>query len=296
FVATGIGTDNSDSGANSTVPMNNPSLRPLRITSLNDFTNALAFGQALDLLPKGAKDALAKATLNLSSQQAARINNMALSEQFSFLVGCGMEKNKEFTNGATGVDPRQDADAQAIYGITAASGVTTSQVVESTLVYNALMGNSGPATMRVGGADYHNGNYTDGNTYDRRIGERVGRALSLAARKGKPVLIELISDGSLQGNGTGWTGDTNTGGRILIYFKPDAPPTIRRAPQIGFATAGQAAATTTFLGNQGSPVPTYVAFYQWLAIQGKEALFRNYVTETMMPSPAGGLPALKFWG
>jgi len=295
FVATGTGTQNSDSGANSTVPMTNPSLKPLRITSLSDFVNALAFGQALDLLPKGAKDALAKATLNLSAQQAARVNSMALSEQFSFLVGCGMQKNQEFTNGATGVDPRADTDAQAIYGIAAGSGVTTSQVVEATIVYNAIMGNSGPATMQVGGADYHNGNYTDGQNYDTGIGRRVGRALTLAARKGKPVFIEVITDGSLQGNATGWTGDTNTGGRVMIYFDPAKVPTFARDPQLGYYVAGQAASSTTFLGNQLSPNPTYAAFYNWLAINGKAGTFRQFVSTTQFPDPPGGLDKMRIF-
>ncbi len=56
-----------------------------------------------------------------------------------------------------------------------------------------------PITM--GGFDYHTGERATGEERDLRAGQCIGACLEYAARRGKPLMIYVFSDGSLSSNG-----------------------------------------------------------------------------------------------
>jgi len=104
-------------------------------------------------------------------------------------------------------------------------------------------GNAAAGTIEMGGFDYHSGNRMDGEAKDFNVGTCIGACLEYAARKGKPVMIYVFSDGSLSssgmidnsmgGRGKGvWTGDNqNTAATYFLVYNPTGKPQPAQSPE-----------------------------------------------------------------
>ena len=64
-------------------------------------------------------------------------------------------------------------------------------------------GYAGAGTISMGGFDYHTGDRSTGELRDLRAGRCIGACLEFAARRGKPLMIYVFSDGSL--SRTAWS-------------------------------------------------------------------------------------------
>ena len=62
-------------------------------------------------------------------------------------------------------------------------------------------GYAGAGTISMGGFDYHTGDRSTGELRDLRAGRCMGACLEFAARRGKPLMLYVFSDGSLSSNG-----------------------------------------------------------------------------------------------
>jgi hypothetical protein len=121
-------------------------------------------------------------------------------------------------------------------------------------------GLAGAGTISLGGFDYHTGDRSTGELRDLRAGRCIGACLEYAARKNKPVMIYVFSDGSLSSNGRvdssvdgrgkgEWTGDNQqTAAAFFLVYNPPASggrPVLMtsgagaaRHQQIGYFSAG----------------------------------------------------------
>ena len=148
-------------------------------------------------------------------------------------------------------------------------------------------GNAGAGTIQMGGFDYHTGDRSTGEARDLRAGQCIGACLEYAARKGKPLMIYVFSDGSLSSNGmidnsTGgrgkgvWTGDNqSTAASVMLVYNPAAPPAMLTSStgvarnQIGWFSADGSVATTSHPGANAVNQLVEVVILNYLALHGR---------------------------
>ena len=99
-------------------------------------------------------------------------------------------------------------------------------------------GYAGAGTISMGGFDYHTGDRSTGELRDLRAGRCMGACLEFAARRGKPLMLYVFSDGSLSSNGMvddsadgrgkgEWTGDNQ---QVAACVLPGLQPADERRP------------------------------------------------------------------
>ena len=101
----------------------------------------------------------------------------------------------------------------------------------------------------MGGYDYHDGTRATGETRNFKAGQMIGAVLEYAQRKGTPVMIQIMSDGSLSANSMvdtsaagrnklGWQGDNSTvAATLFLVYSPNGRPQLRNGAagqQIGY--------------------------------------------------------------
>ena len=115
-----------------------------------------------------------------------------------------------------------------------------------------ISGYAGAGTVTMGGYDYHGQGRNTGETRNFRAGRCIGACLEYAARKGKPLMIYVFSDGSLSANGVvnnsvegrgklDWASDNqSTACPFVLVYNPRGRPVFRNAArkQIGSFSAG----------------------------------------------------------
>ncbi|HXH31100.1 MAG TPA: hypothetical protein VNJ01_09835 [Bacteriovoracaceae bacterium] len=91
---------------------------------------------------------------------------------------------------------------------------------------------AGAATITVGGCDYHNGTASAGHATDKQIGQYIGYAIRMAAKRNVPIFIHLFTDGGVVGDAAGqvdpnmptrtvWRSDSGERSAALMFvFKP----------------------------------------------------------------------------
>jgi hypothetical protein len=279
LIQNGIGTSNSLSGGNSASALADASYRPMYASSIRSVTGALSYGTILSAYPAVYREKLANAISNLSQSQATRFSQLSLADQFQTLVNCGYITNKNYATTTPDIDPRTNAAMQAVYGLTATQVDGRSR--NAAIVYNTLMGNSGPGVISIGGCDYHGeavpGASGHGDFKDLEIGSEIGRAVEAAARLAKPLFIAVYSDGSVysQDNTRVWNGDAGSKSlAFMVYYRPTGAPAIRKQ-QVGyFSNSGQSANTTPFW-TKNTKFTSYVMIANYLNVCGQRSLFSS---------------------
>lgn len=276
YYKSGMGTDNSLSGGNSAPSLVDGSLQPMYASSVTGVIGALSYGSSIGAYSTAQKTQMAKAISNLSQSQATKFAALSPGDQFSQLVNCGFISNEGLAAAAPAVDPRANANMASIYGLTATS--TSRAALNAAVVYNVLMGNSGPGTITQGGCDYHdNLPPTDprhGDVIDLEIGKHIGRAIEAAAQLGKPLFIAVFSDGSVNSssNTRFWTGDHGSASlALMVVYKPGGISANRNS-QIGSYTSGQSANTSPFFSRNPKFV-AYTILANYLSVGGQLGQF-----------------------
>ena len=123
-----------------------------------------------------------------------------------------------------------------------------------------LAGFAGAGTIEFGGYDYHDGTRATGEGKDEIAGQAIGAALQYAAALNSPLVIYLISDGSLSSDGVidnsadgagkpVWRGDnSDVSSTVMLVFDPDGRPAMtaggqpgRALPRVGLGRDGELA-------------------------------------------------------
>jgi hypothetical protein len=308
-----IGSESSVSGGNSMAPpsMINVAAQPTKIADSSDSQGLVNTGQLSTLLPKPADvtnvlesmQRISVAKLNtLTAYNDPIANANAISAQTCAYTKAAYLLNRYPSPSAT--DPDVDTDIVGSTGIFSTAEYQSNPDFQKTAAIMKLVvnGDAAAGTIELDGFDYHTGDRATGETRDFAAGECIGAVLEYAARKGKPVMIYVFSDGSLAssgmidetaaGRGKGvWTADNQSvAATYFLVFDPKAKPTPAQTNpemslQLGYFnpdgsqnTAGSPAGNNVFNLVQ-------MVVLNYMALHGQQANF-----PTLFNGPGGSNP------
>ena len=323
-----IGSQNSESGGNSMAPamMIDPANRPTKIDRVSDIVGLAPSGEISNILP--ANDTLnsletmyritddkmniVETGLTGDRDQNGVVDGTEIEQRFK----CGYLKTEytvRFANPAT-LNPVNDTDIQAIFG--ANFGGDGEFQKTASVMKLVIDGKAGAGTISMGGFDYHTGDRATGELRDLRAGRCIGACLEFAARKGKPVMIYVFSDGSLSSNGMvdnsvdgrgkgQWTGDNQqTAASFFLVYNPPAlggrPKLLTsgseaRHQQIGYYSAGGDVVTSSSPAANNVNLLVQTVILNYMALHGDAGDFPSLFGSALgsLPSALDGLIAFE---
>ncbi len=277
FITNGLGVIDSSSGGSSDSVVNNISLKPTIVNSVDSVLGAVNLGgPAYAGIKTEQIKALAEGSVELSRIQKGDYLDLPDGKVLGDLSKCAYEKSLDFLSGVDGLDPRKNTVTKTVYEIDENTASSAVNAVTAALTMNTLMGQSGPSVWTLGDCDYHTGNSADGDRQDELMGIQIGLAIELAHQMKKPLFFELLTDGGCDAGGErNWSGDSGDKCMTVIgYYKPDEAPKMRRI-QVGHYTDGQGAERGTLVGSEPALVG-YAVFANYLNICGKLKDFGTY--------------------
>jgi hypothetical protein len=288
-----IGTESTVSGSDSAAPMAliNPALQPTTISQPSDATALVSTGGAsadpVSVAVLESQTRISGASTQYQSGNESSIGGVmsapnggtpgvqlysdpvadtALKNQ----VRCAYAKSA-YTADAFGnpgaLDPTQDpliiGGATPIF--TAADFNNSDVAKTATVMKLVIDGYAGAGSITLGGYDYHDGTRATGETRNFQAGQMIGAVLEYAQRKGKPVMVYVFSDGSLNSNmmvdsstagrgKLGWQGDNSSvASTFFLVYSPKGRPTLLNGTagqQIGyFSAGGNVVSSSSIVGN-----------------------------------------------
>jgi len=249
-----IGSQTSDSGGNSMAPaaMMDPANRPTKIDRRTDVVGLVDTGEVAKILPP--KDTVSVLETMVRISQAKLGNDMpdtpvpstvstqlaaAADEDARKRMRCSYVKTADTVNNfsdPSALDPAQDPDITALFG--ANFGGDGEFQKTASVMKLVIESNAGAGTISMGGFDYHTGDRATGEVRDFRAGQCMGACLEFAAKRNKPLMMYVFSDGSLSSNGAvdmsvngrgkgQWTGDNQqTAAAFFLVYSPTGRATL----------------------------------------------------------------------
>ena len=275
FLANGIGLRGSSSGGNSRAVIEEAALKPVQMNRIGDLAQSTSFGgPAFANTGMSFLRALASGGVGLSRAQVRDMVSAPGGDVLAELSRCAYERSLQFVEGVSGLDPREDAVAQGIYGINANTAETDENALSAAVAMNAIKGFSGPGTWTLGGCDYHDGTATTGDAKDLDMGVQIGRAVEFAHQSGRPFFFQLLTDGGCSNTrGTRiWRGDSGDKCMTVMgFYNPRGPAEMRRN-QVGYYNSAQAAEPGTLIGGDVT-LAAYAVLANYLNCAGRLAEF-----------------------
>jgi hypothetical protein len=312
-ILTLAGSENTDSGGNSTLPamLYNSELRPTKVDRPTDVVNLVNTGDLVGILSKPDATAVMESIYRLSDSKMDAINTqVAADAAIKQAVNCGYVKAAHIAEefGGVPIDPLLDdnivADDNSAIFTTAelTDGSRNAREFQKTASVMKLVMNgfAGAGCIEMGGYDYHGGGRAEGEVKDFRAGRCMGAVLEYAARLKKPVMMYVFSDGSLSSNGAldnstegrgkgMWTSDnSSTAASFFLVYNPNGRPQLLGGPpdqqalhqQIGAMDAGGSVmvAGTPAANNVNLLVNTVILNY--MALHGEQGGFGNLLLDS----------------
>ena len=315
--ATLVGTNATASGGNSAAPAPvDPTLQPTRIASAADNTALVGSSsgaasvtapivmEAQARISTGAKavavggspdsgtyvnSVIAPSTfvsgLTANDTAAAAAADLALKEQ----LRCAYVKTGYTAASSKGPDSVNPDKDPLIIGagtsIFTATDYTDGDVKKTAAIMKLVMnGYAGAGTIVLGGFDYHSGNRADGETKNQKAGLIIGAILAYADAVKTPVMINVISDGSLTSTGNvdnstagrgklGWQGDSQqVAASLILVYSPNGRPAAT-INQIGSLNADGTVNATSSPGANAPNLVTQLVTLNWMALNGIDSQF-----------------------
>jgi hypothetical protein len=297
-----VGSESSDSGGNSAVPMSmfDPTARPTKVASPGDARGLVDTGQLVTLLENPADAAAVMAAAeSISGSKVAKLPETALVKA---LINCSYQETTELV-GQFGdpnqLDPSLDPNVTAIIS---PAELNQSEFRKTASVMKlVLSGFAGAGTVEFGGYDYHDGTRATGERKDQIAGQAIGAALEYAARINAPLVVYVISDGSLSSDGVVdnsvdgagklvWRGDnSDTSSTVMLVFDPDGRPGLTaRGNQIGRYRPSGSVETAGSPIADNVPALAEAIVLNYLALHGEVGRF----TTVLPGAQLGGSPAV----
>ncbi|MEZ5514260.1 MAG: hypothetical protein R3F58_10370 [Steroidobacteraceae bacterium] len=295
-----IGSRASDSGGNSMAPvmMIDPAKRPTKVDRASDVTGLVDTGE-LGTLFANSDDAIAvlesitrvshrKLDLTTVDPKLAATEAAALKK----LVRCGYLKSADLADrfrSPAALNPDIDPDIVGPAGIwTQAEYDGDGEFRKTAAVMKMIVeGYAGAGTVTMGGYDYHGQGRATGEVRNFRAGRCIGACLEYAARKGKPLMIYIFSDGSLSANGTVdntadgrgkfmWASDNQgTAASIMLVYNPGSRAQLRTAgrQQIGNYSSDGSVVTSSSPAANSVNLLVETVVLNYMALHGEEGQF-----------------------
>jgi hypothetical protein len=241
-----IGSRSTISGANSMAPamMIDPSSPPTKIDRPSDVVGLVDTGD-LSALTKSQAVAAMETMQRISSKKMQNIDTGVSAEADETVrdnITCSYVKSTHMVDKYGGDDVLNPDDRNADTPIIVSDngGIFSEAEFDgdgefrktASVMKMVIDGYAGAGSITMGGFDYHTGDRSTGELRDLRAGRCMGACLEYAARKGKPLMLYVYSDGSvfsngmidnsINGRGKGvWTGDnSSTASSFFLVFDP----------------------------------------------------------------------------
>ncbi|MEM9102670.1 MAG: hypothetical protein AAGB12_10135 [Pseudomonadota bacterium] len=307
-----IGSRSTDSGGNSMSPasMIDAAVRPTKVDRPSDVTGLVDVGDLIGLLDQSDAVAVMESIQRISDKKMDKVTTDTVIQE---LMRCGYVKSADIADrfgDPTSLNPELDPDIVGENGIFSQEEFDGENEFRKTASVMKLVVNgfAGAGTITMGGFDYHTGNRSTGETRDLRAGRCMGACLEYAARVGVPLMMYVLSDGSVASNGQiddtmdgrgkgQWTGDnSSTAGSFFLVYNPASRPVLvggtpevqARHQQLGFMRPDASVETsaTPAANNVNLLVETVILNY--MALHGEQGNF-----STAFPSNGLGNQALQ---
>ena len=311
-----IGTQNSDSGGNSVMPMSmfDPAVRPTKIDRPSDVRGLVDTGRLSELLGAGGAGNVASAIQDIS---ALKVEQIQEDQAVKDLVNCAYQQSSDLITlfgDPAALDPEQDAlivnpnQANDTTRIFTQAELGQSEFRKTASVMKLVLeGHAGAGTIEFGGYDYHDGTRTSGEDKDFRAGQAIGAIIEYAERNPLvgDVMIYLYSDGSVFSDGQTdngangkfvWRGDNaGSGVSVMLVYRKTAKPDLR-APfattrQIGhYRMNGDVETSVNSVANNPEAL-TQAVILNYMALHGQEGQFTTLFPGSAIQSDMANLLA-----
>ena len=248
-----IGSQNSDSGGNSMAPASQIDLafRPTKVDRPSDARGLVDLGGLLNLPGTASeKVAVMEAMYRLSDSKMSAvstgiggtapngngiggIDDATLRDAIRCAYAQSADLAERFSAGPDALDPVADTLINGPIFTNAeltGNGRDEREFQKTAAVMKLVIdGYAGAGTVTMGGYDYHTGDRTTGDDRDLRAGRCIGACLAYAQARNKPLMIYVVSDGSVFSNGMidpavgkgVWTGDSQqTAAAFFLVYNP----------------------------------------------------------------------------
>ncbi|MCB1684985.1 MAG: hypothetical protein KDI31_10875 [Pseudomonadales bacterium] len=302
-----IGSANTDSGGNSMAPLSliDLTIRPTKVDRPSDVTGLVDVGDLTSVLTQADAVAVMESIYRISDSKMNGMNTgqaITTSDVVKDLVRCGYLKSADladrFGNPAT-LSPGGDPDIVGATGIFTQpewdAGNQNAREFQKTasVMKMVINGFAGAGTVQMGGYDYHGGRRAEGEVKDFRAGVCMGACIEYAARVGVPLMLYVMSDGSLSSNGVidntvdgrgkgEWTSDnSSTAATFFLVYSPNGRPTLiggtpaeqARHQQIGFMRPDGSVETSGTPAANNVNLLVQTVLLNYMALHGEQNQF-----------------------
>ncbi|MDM3872169.1 general secretion pathway protein GspF [Porticoccus sp. W117] len=303
-----IGSRSSDSGGNSMAPMAmiDPTIRPTKVDRPTDVTGMVDIGDLVGLLNQSDAVAVMESVYRLSNAKLGTVDTRLTNDAvIKDLIECGYLSSADLAErfGDPNTLNPDDRNAPSPIIVSDNGGIFSTAEFDGSSEFRktasvmkmVIDGFSGAGTITMGGYDYHTGERATGEIRDLRAGRCMGACLEYAARTNTPLMMYVMSDGSVASNGRidnsvdgrgkgEWTGDNqSTASSFFMVYNPNGRPQLlgatpeeqARHQQIGFMRndASVETAATPAANNVNLLVETVILNY--MALHGEQGNFAN---------------------
>jgi hypothetical protein len=179
----------------------------------------------------------------------------------------------------------------------------------ATVMKLVLNGFAGAGTIALSGFDYHDNTRATGETRNFQAGQMIGAVLEYAQRLGKPVMIYVISDGSLTSSSMvdtsaagrdklAWQGDSSAVAStfFLVYSPKGRPQPVGGAAsqQIGYFSSDGSVVSTSSPGANSVEQLVEMLVLNYMALQGVEGQFSTLFPQQGLGSPSDQASLIAF--
>jgi hypothetical protein len=255
------------------------------VTVFDKTSSAIPATGTTPAAPAAPPGVLSSAALNSALVPGNTAADAALREQ----VRCAYAKNgytADQFGSPSSLDPTQDTNIVGASGIFTLAEINADNDLKKTasVMKLVLNGYAGAGTITLGGFDYHSGNRVDGETKNQHAGVVIGAILDYARRVGRPVMIQVISDGSLTSTGNvdtnpmargklGWQGDSQqVAASFILAYSPKGRP-VMNTQQIGYMNADGTVNAMSSPAANANNLLVQTVMLNWMAANGTVANF-----------------------
>ncbi len=299
-----IGSRSSDSGGNSMAPaaLIDPTIRPTKVDRPSDVTGMVDIGDLVGLLNQSDAVAVMESVYRLSNAKMGLVDTRLTNDAvIKDLIRCGYLSSADLAErfGDPNTLNPDDRNAPNPIIVSDNGGIFSEAEFDgdgefrktASVMKMVIDGFAGAGTITMGGYDYHTGDRAVGEVRDLRAGRCMGACLEYAARNGVPLMMYVMSDGSVSSNGRidnsidgrgkgEWTGDNqSTASSFFLVYNPGTRPVLIGATpdeqamhqQIGYfrGDGSVETAATPAANNVNLLVETVILNY--MALHGQQA-------------------------
>ncbi len=296
-----IGSQATTSGGNSMAPiaMVDPALTPTVVSQSRDVTGLVDTGVLGQLFTNPA-DAVAvlESMQRISGQKLANVSTKLTNDAaVKQAASCNYVKSaylaENFSDPAA-LNPDKDPDIVGPTGIfTAAEYAADNEFRKTAAIMKMVInGYAGAGTITMGGYDYHGQGRATGEIRDLRAGRCMGAILEYAARRQKPVMLYVFTDGGISAGGQVdnttdgrgkfmWTSDNGSvGATFFLVYNPTGRPQLATAGnQIGYFSSGGDVSTSGSPAANNVYALVHTVLLNYLALHGQQGQFATLVPE-----------------